>query len=253
MSGCFTCAILVLGLMAAPEGEGEAEEDVAARKTEAGEHLDRGNELLQSGQAAEALDAYRAAYDAYPSPKIYFNIAEAERELGRLVEAAENYQRVVDEVEPESPLVGAAQEKLDALDQALARVTVSTDPQGAEVRVGDRVLGLSPILDARVEPGMGVEVAVLLGDRRQTRTVDLVAGESQAVSISLIEIAPPPPPPPPIVEEPLTSKWWFWTAIGAGIVAAGTAVGVAVATSGDGFDPNPELGTFPFRDFQPRP
>lgn len=241
MSGSFAGVLLLLGLAAVPGGE----EDVAARKEEAGRYLERGNAHLEAGMVEEALQAYRDAYDAYPSPKIYYNIAEAERELGRFVEAADDYQRVVDEVDPESPLVSAAEEKLLDLDKQLARISVVTDPEGAQVRVGDRVLGTSPVTDVRVEPGYDVEVAVLLGDRRQAQNVDLVAGESRAVRISLSDLTPVDEPPVVVAEEPITSKWWFWTAIGAGIVVAGTAVGVAVsASSGDDFLPEGELGTY---------
>lgn len=40
-----------------------------------------------------------------------------------------------------------------------------------------------------------------------------------------------PPPPKPKKGKSIAGQWWFWTAIGAGAVVAGTVVGIAVAQS----------------------
>lgn len=41
--------------------------------------------------------------------------------------------------------------------------------------------------------------------------------------------SPPPSPPPPATEAPVYKKWWFWTALGVGVVG-GVVVGVVVGT-----------------------
>jgi hypothetical protein len=218
---------------------GQGSDDQA--KAEAKKHLEHGNALLLEGKPAEALAAYEAAYAAYPSPKISFSIAEAKLELGRAIEAAEGYERVIRELAPDSPLVLASKEKLAAADARLGRLSIATLPEGAEIEVGGKAIGTAPIDRLRVDPG-SVEVTARLGADARSETIEIAAGEERSVQIDLTPI--PPPPPPIVEEEPITSKWWFWTAIGAGVVVAGAAVGVAVATTGgDDFVPMGELGT----------
>ena len=55
------------------------------------------------------------------------------------------------------------------------------------------------------------------------------------------EVAPPPPPPPPERhhDDGVIGQWWFWTAIGVGVVAVATII-IAVAVSG-----GPTLGQDP--------
>src|SRR5262245_35536866 len=118
-------AFILLLLVAQTPGE---DEDTAERKAEAGKHLQRGNQALEDGDPKEALAAYRAAYDAFPSPKIFFNMAEAHRELNELVEAANLYQRVIAELAPESELVATAKDKLAELDAQLGKISVNTEP-----------------------------------------------------------------------------------------------------------------------------
>jgi hypothetical protein len=234
-------ALILLVLVGQPSSE---EDTDAERKAEAGKHIARGNEALRAGDAAGALEAYQEAYDAYPSAKIFFNMAEAHRELDNLLEAASLYERVMNEVPSDSPLVSAAQEKLQELDGRLGRISVSTEPSGAKIEIGGREVGTSPVDDVRVPAGR-VEVRATLDGNTKTETVDVEAGSARAVEIDLVQmfVEPPPPPPPPggDEDESIAEKWWFWTLIGVGVVGAGTAAAL-IATSGDDFVPMGELG-----------
>jgi hypothetical protein len=232
-------ALVLLMLVGQPASDG----DDSAKKAEAGKHLERGNELLRAGDAAGALESYQQAYDAYPSPKIFFNMAEAHRELDNLLEAAALYERVTKEVPADSPLIGNAQEALQKLDRRLGRVSVSSEPSGAYVRVAGRDAGSAPVYDIRVAPGK-VEIEATLDGNTKTQSVDVEPGETRAVEIDFSPmIVEPPPPPPPGGEEDesIAGQWWFWTLIGVGVVGAATATALIV-TSGDDFVPMGELG-----------
>ena len=51
--------------------------------------LKEGSALYKQADFAAALRKFEEAYALYPSPKLQFNIAQADRELGRIVEAVE--------------------------------------------------------------------------------------------------------------------------------------------------------------------
>ncbi len=243
-------ALVLLILGGAPPDGGE---DTTDPKVEAGRYLETGNAALESGDTAAALDAYRAAYDAFPSPKIFYNMAEAHREQGDLVEAANLYERVIVELPEDSPLVAASQDRLTELDARVGHLSVTTEPIGARVEMNGRELGVSPVAELRVPPGT-IELRASLDGRSQLESVVVPAGEARSVSIDLVVVSAQPPPPPSVAvveETTLVQKWWFWTAIGFGVVAAGTAVAL-VATSGDNFRPQGELPTTSLNDWPRR-
>ncbi|MCA9605173.1 MAG: PEGA domain-containing protein [Myxococcales bacterium] len=68
----------------------------------------------------------------------------------------------------------------------------------------------------------------------QRREVALGPGQTSSLSVTLTEI-----PPTPIEEE-----WWLWTLVGAGAVAVGVAIGLAIFFAND--QPPIELGTLGF-------
>jgi tetratricopeptide (TPR) repeat protein len=65
--------------------------------------LSQGSKLYHQGDLAGALEKFEAAYVAFPSPKLMFNIGQANRDLGRPVEAVEAFQRFLAEATDASP------------------------------------------------------------------------------------------------------------------------------------------------------
>ena len=55
--------------------------------------LSEGTAAYGRGDYAAALDKFTAAYKIFPSPKLWFNIGQANRDLGRPVEAVEAFDR----------------------------------------------------------------------------------------------------------------------------------------------------------------
>jgi tetratricopeptide (TPR) repeat protein len=58
--------------------------------------------LFDRGGLAEALEKFEQADAEYASPKLFFNIGQANRDLGRPVEAIEYFERFLTEVKAAS-------------------------------------------------------------------------------------------------------------------------------------------------------
>ena len=54
-----------------------------------------GSVLYKRGDYVGALESFEAAYAAFPSPKLWFNIGQANRDLGRPVEALSAFEKFV--------------------------------------------------------------------------------------------------------------------------------------------------------------
>ncbi|MEQ9501731.1 MAG: PEGA domain-containing protein [Deltaproteobacteria bacterium] len=224
--------------------------------------INEGNKLMRKRDYRAALARYRAAHELYPTPKIFFNMAEASIELGELVQAAEYYERFIAEsgVRKRSKLRRAAKRRLKRLGKKLSTVDVSQRAVGATVFIDGTKVGTAPLSGHRVLAGTHEVVLDKAGYLTRTIQLECPAGEHAAVDVALEVRAPPPPPvavtppappppPPPIVsapvepevDEPVTSKWWFWTAV-VGAVAAGGVATALVVTRSDDFALDGDLG-----------
>ncbi|MBI4816242.1 MAG: tetratricopeptide repeat protein [Deltaproteobacteria bacterium] len=272
-------AWLVLGLVAVARPSFAAD-----AKDEASRLLKEGNEAIRTGRAEDALRAFKRAYEAYPSPKIRINLAEAYRQTGDLGAAVREYERYLDETDdPSSKIVKAARQRVDELLPRTARVEVLAT-RGDSIWVDDVKVGTAPVDPFAVTPGRRrIRVGPLGAEA--TYPVDAVAGQRHSVEATRSEpvvVAPPPPAPtptlgasktpeipvertapvvaakprpaPPLVVTPretdaddgIATKWWFWTIIV--VAVAGVGVGVAAAAGGTEAAAPPELGSTKITD-----
>jgi hypothetical protein len=120
-------------------------EDVAEAKRE----YHQGFAALQAGRYAEALGHYRRSYELSPRPRTLFNMALCEEMLGREDVAFELFTEFLASAEErDAEFVGQAKERIAWLAPRLAgRLTVTSTPAGAEVRVDGRaqVQGRTPV------------------------------------------------------------------------------------------------------------
>ncbi|MBI2378942.1 MAG: hypothetical protein HYV07_33415 [Deltaproteobacteria bacterium] len=127
---------LVLGAVAA-----NAED----AKEEASRLLDEGNEAIRTGRPNDALEAFRKAYAAFPSPKIRLNLAEAYRQIGDPGAAVREYERFVDETEePAGKLAKAAMQRISELSPEVGRIDVRAR-RGDKIWVDGVLIGEAPI------------------------------------------------------------------------------------------------------------
>src|SRR5690349_10522061 len=76
---------------AAPAARAEDPKRAAAKL------LDQGDRLFRKGKYEEALSRYQKAFEAFPSAKIYYPMAQAEENLERWVDALMHYELLVSE------------------------------------------------------------------------------------------------------------------------------------------------------------
>ena len=221
-----------------------AQIEVEEAKRLAGELVTIGNDLFEQKKYEEALQSFEQAYETFPSPKIHYNLARTLAAVERPLEAIEHYQRFLKDagLEESDARYKKAQEEMARLEEGIGRVAFVTDVVGSTLSLDDGPPQPLPESTLRLLPGPHRVTIETPDGRSFVETVDVTAGETIRVHVLFPAVSAPPPSralvaaPPPGVEEsePITSKWWFWTAIGAAVVAVGVGVGVGVATSGNG-------------------
>jgi len=214
---------------------GSADATTNEAKARAQQCLDRGNQLLNERAFEKALAEFRAAYGLFPSPKILFNEAEAERELGKFVDAAAHYdaflrQFVYAESDEDVQRIEAAK---DAAQAARAKIaTIDPDaPKGVEIVVDARSFGTMPLAEPlRVDPGYHLVTFRRAGLRDSNRAIFLSLGERLRVKPDparepiIVALEPPIPVQPP---KPLWRRWPFWAVAGAAVVGGVAAIFLA--------------------------
>jgi len=241
-----------------------AQVDSEEAKRIAGDLITKGNELFEQKKFREALAAFEQAYETFPSPKIHYNLARTMAAVDRPLEAIDHYIRFLEDagLEQSDARYKKAQEEMARLEDVVGRVAFVTDVVGSTLSLDDQPPQALPESTIRLMPGPHRVVIETPDGRRFVETVDVTAGETIRVHVLFPTIAAPPTgpravvaPPPPSVEEsePVTSKWWFWTAIGAAVVAVGVGVGVGVANrSGGPFIRDGELDVSSTADWERR-
>jgi hypothetical protein len=217
-------------------------------KQEARNLLNRGNEKFAGGDHAGALADFLAAYEAYPSPKILLNVAEAHRAMDDAVRAVDAYERFLEEASDPGEIEDEVKARIAELASRIGRLTITGDPDAVVLIDGAPPRGNAAV----VAPGLHRVVATRDGHVDFVREVDVSAGKAETVEVTLAPMADATPPidAPPVVvpiettvEPPITETWWFWTAIvGGAVVVSAVIAGVAVSTGGDDFVPMGELG-----------
>ena len=162
------------------------------------------------GNKDAALGLFQDAYREWPSTALIYNIAQAQRGLGQLVEAADSYRRFLDapdhDVTRHDRATAALGELRAQLGEIVFDVTTATDEPVQIALDGEAWRELPPRRAVLVMPGTHVVLARGGGgDRRFEQSVDLAAAGTVTLTIALISEPATPPPPPvaqPIVETP---------------------------------------------------
>ncbi len=143
--------------------------------------------------------------------------------------------------------------ELDAKLTATAAVlSVQSDLPGAQVLLNGRLIGLAPLNDVEVPAGPAEVAVIKEGFREESQKINFVAGKDYPVVVRFNGTGAAGSDRPlqsnltpgntgvgvPLTgvsaaNEPITSKWYFWAGIAAGVaaIAVGTAVGVSAANT----------------------
>jgi hypothetical protein len=255
-----TTALVLLSLLAQlspPAADPQA-------KAQAQGLLNEGWTLYEKGDCAGALEKFNAAYAAYPSPKLMFNIGQANRDLSRPVEAMEAFEKFLASDTDASPeTIATARKAVADLQEKLGRIRIDCQTTGAEVNVDGKSVGLTPLPDlVWATPGRHLIAASHASATPVLENVDVIAGSVGTVTLRFrppaIAVAAEPVPQPAAAPQPAPPKldlgaspapsaankgWWLgrkWTWVAAGstaLLAAGAiTAGVAMQSRFDSLD-----------------
>ena len=217
-AGRSTAALLVVllgsalsGTMRVPAVAVAAPEDPRA---EAKREVERAEVQYKLGRFDEALEGYSRAYELVNAPGLLFNIGQCHKNLKSYERAIFFFQEYLREAKrPER--------------RALANELIAE----ARAQLEKQRLEPAPAADSPPAPPSPPPVPAW----REPPVADQGDTSAKAPGAVLQNTAPAP-------EAPLTQKWWFWTAIGAGAVAVVTGI-VLLSGSGDTVPPSGSVGT----------
>jgi hypothetical protein len=223
--------------------------------------LNEGSRLYGEGDYASALEKFSAAYAAYPSPKLMFNIGQTNRDLGRPVEALRAFEKfLVDALDASPETTADARKSLAELREKLGRIVIDCQTADAAVSIDGKSVGMTPLPEPFwATPGRHQVTANHAHATAVIESVDVSVGGLHTVTLQLrpvvdpvaaaaaAAIMPSAPTAQPLAEtttpdltsiptapaesasgQPLYKKWWVWTGVGA-IVVGGTVTAFLLA------------------------
>ena len=211
-------------------------------KAEAQALLSQGTKLYDQGEVAGALEKFQAAYAAFPSPKLMFNIGRANRDLGRPVEALEAFEKFLLGAPDASPeTIANANKSVAELRGMLGRIRIDCETAGAEVSVDGKSVGLAPLPDSIwATPGRHQVTAKHASAAPAIEDADVTAGSVSTVTMRMhplaVPVAAPAPKAAPDFDLQAAARpsgagegWWLgrkwtWVAAGSTVVLAVGAV-----------------------------
>jgi PEGA domain len=216
----------------------------------------KGVALYREGSFEAALAEFQKAYQVAPSYRLLYNIAQVQDELHDYVSAVKAFKQYLadggSEVPPER--VSQVLSEIQKLEGRIATIDVSTNVDGAEVRIDDVPSGTSP-LHAPISVNAGPRRIYVSkpGYPSTARSITVAGGDHVRVALDLTPPAPPRPvaieeakKPPPRMEVPESKSHaaaWIGLAT-TGVLAAGAGVfGLLAYNAKKDFDH--DLSTFP--------
>ncbi len=146
------------------------------------EHYKSGLKLFEEGQREQALEHFRLANEAKPSPEAVFMMAQCEYHIGNLVDARAHYEGYLRAVGT-GELAETARARIQAIDSRPSTFVINTDPAEVDVRLtGDSrtFTGRTPI---SLKVPRGRYQLTLSKTNHQTRTHDVDVGLAETKSL----------------------------------------------------------------------
>ncbi len=165
---------------AAP-GAAKTGDDDAARR-----HFKQGVSLFKDGDYRSALFEFEAAYQLSNNPQLLYNIAVSHEELHHYAAATVAYEQYLERLGDE--LEAARSEQVEAelkkLRRRVGTVMVDSDPPGATVRTGERILGVTPF-EAPLDLGEVELEFEAEGYETRRESVSISGGERIPVEVTM--------------------------------------------------------------------
>jgi tetratricopeptide (TPR) repeat protein len=182
---------LLLFLSSFAMAASSAENSNATEKARASFH--HAVQLYNEGSFEAALAEFRKAYDLTPNYRLLYNIAQTYFDLHDYVSSSKNLKQYMQEGGGEISAARRAEvnDLAQKLEDRIAYVEVVCNVEGADIRVDDMSVGMSPLPAAiPVNAGPRRVSAVKAGYAVATRMITVVGKEKSTVSIDIAESAP---------------------------------------------------------------
>lgn len=156
-------------------------------QAQADRYFKSGVQLFKESKFAEALAEFTRAYEIAPHPLVLYNIAGCHRELSHYGEAVSFYERFLAEGKGQVPAarLTAAQTELDGILARIARVTVTVNPDGANLSVDGNPVGTLVKMPLILSPGEHRIEASAAGRKTVERTIKVASSDELTVELSL--------------------------------------------------------------------
>ena len=179
MRAAIACALVMVSAA-------EVRADDEAAKKEAQALVTDGVAALKKKDYDTALAKFEAAYAKFPSPKILLNLGTTYKEMGRIADSANTYQRYLGDPTVGADRLAEVRKILDELDKELVLLTIDVTPAGSSVSIdGGTAEVIGAQLVVRVEPGTHTIEAKRAGLETAVETVEGTKGTKKAVSLTL--------------------------------------------------------------------
>lgn len=120
---------------------------VLLQQAEARQHFQTGAQHYQNARYTEAIEEFRTAYRLYASPTILFNLAQAYRSDGQLVNAVATFRRYLEEggdlLTPQQRQ--EVEDVIREVEGTRAVLSFEVEPAGTAVTLDGRELGTTPL------------------------------------------------------------------------------------------------------------
>lgn len=173
---------------------GSTKKDACTQDPSCQEMSDKALMAYQTGEYMTALSLYQAAYAKYPLARILYNIGRSQHKLLRFTEAEQAYRSFLVQ-SPDEDLRKKAQDFLSEIQRERTNQE-APKPDTSTTQNQPKPASNPEVLQSSIPP--------------QQPTV-VVSSDTK-------------------VQVPIYKRWWFWTAVGGGIVAI-TAIGLGVGLS----------------------
>ena len=237
-------AALMLSLAVAPRAHAQESEAAAEESTaQAGEshdsiesaraHFKLGVDFYRERNFRAALIEFQRAYADMPHFKLLYNLGQASLELQEYAGAIDYFTAYLreggDDVTPERR--AEVEQSIQYLESRIARVTISSNRDGAEIYVDDTLVGRVPLSQpVRVGAGRHKFTAVREGLQPVERMVDVAANEQREVHLEFEDRRAPAMASAPQVTEIVRTDDSNTAAIWAGMATAMLGAGAITMT-----------------------
>lgn len=188
--GLVVAATLVAAAVAATAATGARADD---RQAEAARRFQAGSEAYGRGDFRAAARSFDEAYRVAPRAAAVYNAGLSWESAGERTRAADDYTRALERSDLGTAERADATGRLRALERTLGRLTLSA-PAGTTLTM-DAVEVPPGSTVAHVEPGRHELHAAYADGREDTRTLNVRAGEAQAVRLGDAHAEETPAPP----------------------------------------------------------